>query len=135
MERDPEPVWTGIEAVRVVATRAAGSDSTVLITGETGVGKDVLARWIHQNSRRQHGRFLAVHIGSRSDELIASDLFGHEQGAFTGATKSRSGCFRACQGGTVFLDEIGDLQLEHQQRLLRVLQNREVQAVGSDKVE
>lgn len=132
---ETEPVWTGLETLQGAAARAANSDATVLITGETGVGKEVLARWIHQRSPRSQRDFLPVNIASRSSELIASDLFGHEQGAFTGAIKTRPGCFRACRGGTVFLDEIGDLQLEHQQRLLRVLQNREVQPVGSDRPE
>lgn len=132
---EPEAVWTGLETLQDAAARVAKSDVTVLITGETGVGKEVLARWIHQRSPRSQRDFLPVNIASRSSELIASDLFGHEQGAFTGAIKARPGCFRACRGGTVFLDEIGDLQLEHQQRLLRVLQNGEVQPVGSDRPE
>jgi transcriptional regulator with GAF, ATPase, and Fis domain len=127
-----EPVWTGIERILEDARRAASSEATLLITGETGVGKEVLANWVHEHSKRARGPFRAVDTASRPTELIASELFGHVKGAFTGAYRANDGCFRACQGGTVFLDEIGDLSLENQAKLRRVLQNRMVEPLGGD---
>lgn len=106
-------------------------DLPVLITGQTGTGKDVAARVLHELSARRHGRFAAVNCGALAPNLVQSELFGHERGAFTGANVRRAGLFETADGGTVFLDEIGDLPLEAQTNLLRVLQEHSVQRVGS----
>lgn len=106
-------------------------DLPVLITGQTGTGKDVAARVLHELSARRHARFAAVNCGALSPNLVQSELFGHERGAFTGANARRTGLFETANGGTVFLDEIGDLPLEAQTNLLRVLQEHSVQRVGS----
>ena len=110
--------------------RIARSDATALIIGETGTGKELIARHIHTQSGRK-GPFLAVNCGAFSETLIDAELFGHETGAFTGATQARSGWFEAANGGTLFLDEIGDLSLALQVKLLRVLQERQVVRLGS----
>jgi DNA-binding NtrC family response regulator len=107
-----------------------GSDSTVLITGESGTGKEVIATLIHQTSRRQHHPFVAVSCALFSETLIESELFGHERGAFTGAVKDRPGRFELAQGGTIFLDDIDDVPLGMQVKLLRVIQNRTVERLG-----
>lgn len=112
--------------------RIAQSDATVLIIGETGTGKELVARHIHAQSRRS-GPFIAVNCGAFSETLIDAELFGHETGAFTGASQARSGWFEAANGGTLFLDEIGDLSLALQVKLLRVLQERQVVRLGSRK--
>jgi len=109
----------------------APSEATVLIVGETGTGKEIVARYVHELSRRVAGPFAAINCGAFSDSLVDAELFGHERGAFTGATSSKSGWFEAAQGGTLFLDEIGDLPLLLQVKLLRVLQEREVVRLGS----
>src|SRR5499427_9328147 len=106
------------------------SDSTVLITGESGTGKEVIATLIHQSSRRRHRPFVAVSCALFSETLIESELFGHERGAFTGAIKDRAGRFEAAQGGTIFLDDIDDVPLSMQVKLLRVLQNRTIERLG-----
>jgi sigma-54-specific transcriptional regulator len=112
--------------------RIARSGASVLVTGETGTGKELIARHLHQQSGRK-GPFLAVNCGAFSESLIDAELFGHEAGAFTGAVGSRAGWFEAAQGGTLFLDEIGDLPLALQVKLLRVLQERQVVRLGSRK--
>ena len=110
------------EFLRVIGN----SDSTVLVTGESGTGKEVTATLIHQNSRRRHHPFVAVSCALFSETLIESELFGHERGAFTGAIKDRLGRFELAEGGTIFLDDIDDVPLSMQVKLLRVLQNRTV---------
>ena len=105
--------------------QVAPTDATVLIIGETGTGKELLARRVHQGSGRR-GPFVAVNCGAFSESLIDAELFGHESGAFTGASQARSGWFEAANGGTLFLDEIGDLPLPLQVKLLRVLQERQI---------
>ncbi len=114
-------------------TKLASSDSTVLILGETGTGKELVARSIHKRSHRADRAFIAVNCAVIPQSLIASELFGHEKGAFTGATQRRFGRFESANGGTIFLDEVGDLPPEIQVALLRVLQEREIERVGSSK--
>lgn len=115
--------------------QVANTDLTVLILGESGVGKESFSKIIHQLSARRHKSFLAVNCGSIPEGTINSELFGHEKGAFTGATDSRKGYFEEADGGTLFLDEIGDTPLETQVRLLRILENGEFIRVGSNKVQ
>ncbi len=112
--------------------RLAATDATVLIEGESGTGKELVAEALHQQSPRASGPFVVVDCGSIPAELVESELFGHEKGAFTGATHDRRGAFEAAHGGTLFLDEIGELPLAVQPRLLRALERRQVKRVGSD---
>src|SRR5207245_7586717 len=112
--------------------KVAPADSTVLILGETGTGKELIARAIHQGSRRSTRAFIRVNCAAIPPSLIPSELFGHEKGAFTGALQRRLGRFESADGGTLFLDEIGDLPVETQIALLRVLQEREFERVGSN---
>jgi DNA-binding NtrC family response regulator len=119
--------------VFAVLERAAPSDATVLIEGESGSGKEVLAQAIHRASQRADGPFVAIDCGAIPANLIESELFGHERGAFTGAAGARIGAFEQANGGTIFLDEIGELPLEMQPKLLRVLETREVRPLGATK--
>lgn len=124
---------TGLLDVVSVGRKAASADIPVLLTGETGVGKEVFARAIHGESGRVGGPFVAMNCGAIPKNLIESTLFGHEKGAFTGAISKSLGRFREAEGGTIFLDEIGELPLDAQVKILRVLQEKEIRAVGSDK--
>jgi transcriptional regulator with PAS, ATPase and Fis domain len=115
------------------AERAARSSISVLVLGETGVGKDVLANAIHRASPRSRGPFLGLNCSAISESMLEAELFGHEKGAFTGAVQARPGLFESASGGTVFLDEIGELPLATQVKLLRVLEDRRVMRVGGRK--
>jgi formate hydrogenlyase transcriptional activator len=131
-----EDIVGSSEALRKVLrqiTKLASSDSTVLVLGETGTGKELIARSIHKRSNRVDRAFIGVNCAAIPQSLIASELFGHEKGAFTGATQRRLGRFESANGGTIFLDEVGDLPPEIQVALLRVLQEREIERVGSNK--
>lgn len=119
--------------VRELMAQVADKDVNVLITGESGTGKEVVARNLHYNSHRRHKPFVPVNCGAIPNELLESELFGHEKGAFTGAVTSRAGRFEMAQGGTIFLDEIGDMPLHMQVKLLRVLQERTYERVGGTK--
>jgi DNA-binding NtrC family response regulator len=116
-----------------ILEKIAPTDATCVIEGETGTGKDVVARSIHQVSRRREGPFIVFDCGAVPENLIESELFGHEKGSFTGAHSTRQGVFELASGGTVFLDELGELQLDLQPKLLRVLEQREVKRVGGTK--
>ncbi|MBS2022001.1 MAG: sigma-54-dependent Fis family transcriptional regulator [Deltaproteobacteria bacterium] len=120
-----------IAGIERECAKIAGSDATVLLTGDTGTGKEVLARLVHQRSARAKGPFVAVNCGAIPEALIESELFGHVKGAFTGALNARKGRIGHAQGGTLFLDEIGELPMAMQVKLLRVLQERTYEAVGS----
>ena len=116
------------------AGRVAGSDATVLVTGESGTGKELVARAIHEASQRTKGAFVAVNCAAIPEDLLESELFGHERGAFTGAVARKIGRFERAHGGTLFLDEIGDMSLVLQAKILRALQEREIERVGGDEV-
>jgi len=117
------------------AIQVSPTDISVLVTGESGVGKESIPKIIHQLSHRKHNKYIAVNCGAIPEGTIDSELFGHEKGAFTGATSTRSGYFEVADGGTIFLDEVGELPLTTQVRLLRVLENGEFIKVGSSKVQ
>jgi transcriptional regulator with PAS, ATPase and Fis domain len=117
------------------AIQVAPTDISVLVTGESGVGKESIPKIIHQLSHRKHNKYIAVNCGAIPEGTIDSELFGHEKGAFTGATQTRAGYFEVADGGTIFLDEVGELPLTTQVRLLRVLENGEFIKVGSSKVQ
>jgi transcriptional regulator with PAS, ATPase and Fis domain len=117
------------------AIQVAPTDISVLVTGESGVGKENIPRIIHSLSHRKHGKYIAVNCGAIPEGTIDSELFGHEKGAFTGATNTREGYFEVADGGTIFLDEVGELPLTTQVRLLRVLENGEFIKVGSSQVQ
>ncbi len=118
-----------------VAIQVAPTDMTVLINGESGTGKESFSKIIHSMSKRKHGQFIAVNCGAIPEGTIDSELFGHEKGSFTGANESRKGYFEVTDGGTIFLDEIGEMPLSTQSRLLRILENGEFIRVGSSKVQ
>lgn len=122
-----------MQKVREMIAQVADKDATVLITGESGTGKEVVARTLHYNSSRRNKPFVPVNCGAIPRELLESELFGHEKGAFTGAVTSRAGRFEMAQGGTLFLDEIGDMPLDMQVKILRVLQERSFERVGGNK--
>ena len=123
----------GIAQVRHLINQVAGSDATVLVLGQSGTGKEVVARNIHYISDRRDGPFIPVNCGAIPPELLESELFGHEKGSFTGAISARKGRFELAEGGTLFLDEIGDMPLQMQVKLLRVLQERVFERVGGSK--
>src|SRR6201991_1633178 len=118
-----------------IAGQVAPTDISVLITGESGSGKEVFSHIIHQLSARKHGPFIAVNCGAIPEGTIDSELFGHEKGSFTGAHEARKGYFEVVDGGTIFLDEVAELPLTTQARLLRVLESGEYIRVGSSKVQ
>ena len=123
----------GLEKVRDAIVRAAPTNATVLITGESGVGKELVARAIHRNSLRKDEEFVQVNCAAIPEELIESELFGHEKGSFTGATEKQIGKFELANKGTIFLDEVGDMSPRTQAKVLRVLQEGEVERIGSQK--
>ena len=118
-----------------MAAQVATTDISVLVLGESGTGKEVMPRIVHQFSVRKHGPYVAVNCGAIPEGTIDSELFGHEKGAFTGATDTRKGYFEEANGGTIFLDEVAELPLTTQVRLLRVLETGEFLKVGSSKVQ
>jgi formate hydrogenlyase transcriptional activator len=122
-----------LRQVLVQVSKVAPTDSTVLVLGETGTGKELIARAIHNRSKRSNRAFIRVNCAAIPASLIASELFGHEKGSFTGATQRRLGRFESADGGTIFLDEVGDLPAETQVALLRVLQEREFERVGGSQ--
>jgi len=125
----------GLNRALEKAIQVAPTDISLLVTGESGVGKEVIPKIAHQLSHRTHSKFIAVNCGAIPEGTIDSELFGHEKGAFTGATQTRAGYFEVADGGTIFLDEVGELPLTTQVRLLRVLENGEFIKVGSSKVQ
>lgn len=126
---------TGLNRALEKAMRVSSTDISVLVIGESGVGKENIPKIIHQYSHRKHAKYIAVNCGAIPEGTIDSELFGHEKGAFTGATQTRSGYFEVADGGTIFLDEVGELPLTTQVRLLRVLESGEFLKVGASKVE
>jgi DNA-binding NtrC family response regulator len=122
-----------IEKIKEMIEKVAPTEARVLITGPNGTGKELVAHWLHQKSERNNGPMIEVNCAAIPSELIESELFGHVKGAFTSANKDRAGKFEAANGGTIFLDEIGDMSLSAQAKVLRALQENKVQRVGSDK--
>ncbi len=131
--REIAGVSKGLLKVLDTARKVARSDSSVLITGESGTGKELIARAIHMNSARCNGPMVVINCGAIPGELLESELFGHEKGAFTGAHRARTGRFEIADGGTIFLDEIGDMSPELQVKLLRALQERKFERVGGSQ--
>src|SRR5262245_43779841 len=132
--RQPTGPSVGARAVREQIVQVAPFNTTVLVLGESGTGKEVAARQIHALSPRAQGPFVPVNCGAIPSELLESELFGHERGAFTGAITARQGRFEIARGGTLFLDEIGEMSPHMQVKLLRVLQSRSFERVGSCEV-
>ena len=122
-----------ISQIKEIIDKVAPTDARVLITGPNGTGKELVAHWLHQKSERSKGSMIEVNCAAIPSELIESELFGHVKGAFTSAVKDRAGKFEAANGGTIFLDEIGDMSLSAQAKVLRALQESKIQRVGSDK--
>ena len=122
-----------LNTVKLIIDKVAPTDARVLITGGNGTGKEVAARWLHEKSTRFKNPFIEVNCAAIPSELIESELFGHEKGAFTSAHKQRQGKFELANGGTIFLDEIGDMSLSAQAKVLRALQENKISRVGSDK--
>ena len=122
-----------ITHIKEIIEKVAGTDARVLITGPNGTGKELVAHWLHEKSTRSKGALIEVNCAAIPSELIESELFGHIKGAFTSANKDRAGKFEAANGGTIFLDEIGDMSLSAQAKVLRALQESRIQRVGSDK--
>ncbi|GAA4896963.1 sigma-54 dependent transcriptional regulator [Flaviramulus aquimarinus] len=122
-----------ISQIKDIIDKVAPTDARVLITGPNGTGKELVAHWLHQKSERAKGNMIEVNCAAIPSELIESELFGHVKGAFTSANKDRAGKFEAANGGTIFLDEIGDMSLSAQAKVLRALQESRIQRVGSDK--
>lgn len=122
-----------ISHIKDIIEKVAQTDARVLITGPNGTGKELVAHWLHQKSERANGPMIEVNCAAIPSELIESELFGHVKGAFTSAVKDRAGKFEAANGGTIFLDEIGDMSLSAQAKVLRALQENRIQRVGSDK--
>ena len=122
-----------IQRIKETIEKVAPTDARVLITGENGVGKELVARWIHEKSNRADGPLVEVNCAAIPGELIESELFGHEKGSFTSAIKQRIGKFEQANGGTLFLDEIGDMSLNAQAKVLRALQEGKITRVGADK--
>jgi len=123
-----------INHVKEMIEKVAPTDARVLITGENGTGKELVARWLHEKSERVQNPFVEVNCAAIPSELIESELFGHEKGAFTSAHKQRKGKFEQAHGGTIFLDEIGDMSLSAQSKVLKALEEKKISRVGSDKV-
>ncbi|MFD2824204.1 sigma-54-dependent transcriptional regulator [Lacinutrix iliipiscaria] len=124
---------SAISHIKEIIEKVAQTDARVLITGPNGTGKELVAHWLHQKSERSKGAMIEVNCAAIPSELIESELFGHVKGAFTSANKDRAGKFEAANGGTIFLDEIGDMSLSAQAKVLRALQENRIQRVGSDK--
>jgi DNA-binding NtrC family response regulator len=122
-----------INQIKEIIERVAPTDARVLITGENGTGKELVARWLHEQSNRSHAPFIEVNCAAIPSELIESQLFGHEKGSFTSAIKQRKGDFEQAHGGTIFLDEIGDMSLSAQAKVLRALQENKITRVGGEK--
>jgi len=124
---------TAIKKIKETIERIAPTDARVLITGSNGTGKELVARWIHEKSNRTDGPMIEVNCAAIPSELIESELFGHEKGAFTSAIKQRIGKFELANGGTLFLDEVGDMSLSAQAKVLRALQENKITRVGGDR--